>query len=350
MANYNRDRGDDYERGSEYRDFGRQHEDQGGSREYRRGEQGREYGGEERHPDYSHQPTEYARRRAESERGGLTQQYNYPGGSYATQRGGAGSQGYVEREQIARYGNHFQPGGQTPYYGQESGGGERFGEGQRSAERGYSGGSGYSQGERSGGNQSYEANQGYGPAVGVGQGYSGPAGYGSQRSGEGNDNYGGIEGYRGQGYGQQYGLAGRAEGQYLGRSGYAEEHPPGMAPRGAGLRRGGYRGRGPRNYRRSDERITEEINDRLTDHDELDAEEIEVNVTGGEVILTGTVDSRESKRLAEDLAESVAGVMQVQNQLRVSRRDDRERHSEGRGKSSQSESQRSSRGSKASTS
>jgi osmotically-inducible protein OsmY len=183
------------------------------------------------------------------------------------------------------------------------------------------------------GEQSYETNQGYGAAYGGGQGYGGPAGYGPQSAGRGEQHYCGIEGYRGQGYGRQYGLAGRAEGQYLGRSGYAEEHPPGMAPRGAGLRRGGFRGRGPRNYRRADERITEEINDRLTDHDELDAEDIEVNVTSGEVILTGTVDSRESKRLAEDLAEAVAGVAQVQNQLRVRRRDHRERHPEGLGPS-----------------
>jgi hypothetical protein len=167
----------------------------------------------------------------------------------------------------------------------------------------------------------YETRQGYGLPYAGGQGYGGPEGYGPSRP-SGEQQYGGLEGYRGQGYSPQYGMAGRAEGQYLGRSGYAEEQPPGMAPRGAGLRRGGFRGRGPRNYRRSDERIAEEINDRLTDHDELDAADIEVNVTDREVILTGTVDSRESKRLAEDIVESVSGVTQVQNQLRISRRQD----------------------------
>ena len=37
----------------------------------------------------------------------------------------------------------------------------------------------------------------------------------------------------------------------------------------------------------------------------------------GEVVLSGTVDSRYSKRLAEDIAESVMGVSNVQNNLRV---------------------------------
>jgi hypothetical protein len=49
----------------------------------------------------------------------------------------------------------------------------------------------------------------------------------------------------------------------------------------------------------------------------LDATEIEVAVTSGEVILSGTVDSRQAKRIAEDIAESISGVKEVQNQIRV---------------------------------
>jgi osmotically-inducible protein OsmY len=82
-------------------------------------------------------------------------------------------------------------------------------------------------------------------------------------------------------------------------------------------REGLYRGRGPKNYRRPDERIREEINDRLTDNDWLDASDIDVSVVSAEVVLSGTVDSRYSKRLAEDIAESVTGVSNVQNNLRV---------------------------------
>ena len=47
-------------------------------------------------------------------------------------------------------------------------------------------------------------------------------------------------------------------------------------PRGRRSGRAAYAGRGPKGYRRSDERIREEISDRLTEHDELDASEIEV--------------------------------------------------------------------------
>jgi osmotically-inducible protein OsmY len=90
----------------------------------------------------------------------------------------------------------------------------------------------------------------------------------------------------------------------------------GGSQRGAGMT-GGFAGRGPKGYRRSDQRIEEEINDRLMADDRLDASEIEVTVKNGEVTLTGTVDDREAKRRAEDVAESVMGVEDVMNQLRV---------------------------------
>jgi hypothetical protein len=78
-----------------------------------------------------------------------------------------------------------------------------------------------------------------------------------------------------------------------------------------------FAGRGPRNYRRTDERIAEDVNERLTWHSELDAEDVEVTVENGEVTLSGQVDSRFAKRLAEDIAESCAGVMDVRNRLKV---------------------------------
>lgn len=78
-----------------------------------------------------------------------------------------------------------------------------------------------------------------------------------------------------------------------------------------------HRGRGPRNYTRSDERITEDINDRLSDDPFIDATDIEVSVSKGEVTLSGHVDHRSSKRRAEDLAESISGVRNVENRIRV---------------------------------
>lgn len=82
-------------------------------------------------------------------------------------------------------------------------------------------------------------------------------------------------------------------------------------------RYGQHRGRGPKNYQRSDERIRDDVNDRLTDDYRLDASEIDVAVSGREVTLTGTVRNRADKRRAEDLAEAVSGVSHVQNNLRV---------------------------------
>lgn len=78
-----------------------------------------------------------------------------------------------------------------------------------------------------------------------------------------------------------------------------------------------HRGRGPKGHQRSDARIEEDVNDRLTDDPRLDATEIQVQVTKSEVTLTGTVDSRDARRRAEDIAESVSGVTYVMNNLRV---------------------------------
>lgn len=77
-----------------------------------------------------------------------------------------------------------------------------------------------------------------------------------------------------------------------------------------------HRGKGPKNFQRSDERIREDVCERLQDGD-LDAREIEVTVSSGEVTLDGTVDDRAAKREAEDLACSARGVTQCHNRLRI---------------------------------
>jgi len=80
---------------------------------------------------------------------------------------------------------------------------------------------------------------------------------------------------------------------------------------------GPYGGRGPRGYQRSDERIREDVCDRLTEASDLDASEIEVTVDAGIVTLTGAVDGRIAKRRAEDLAAAARGVHDVQNRLTI---------------------------------
>lgn len=99
----------------------------------------------------------------------------------------------------------------------------------------------------------------------------------------------------------------------------------------AGHRGAGHRGKGPANYQRSDERIREMVCEALTDDDRIDASQIEVHVKSGEVILTGTIEHRQMKRLAEDVVEQVSGVKDVQNQIRVSgdRKESSESHDGG---------------------
>lgn len=83
------------------------------------------------------------------------------------------------------------------------------------------------------------------------------------------------------------------------------------------IQAGKYKGKGPKDYRRSEDRIREDVCDRLTDDDMLDASNIQIHVQGDEVILTGSVDSREQKRRAEDIVDSISGVKNVENRIRV---------------------------------
>lgn len=86
---------------------------------------------------------------------------------------------------------------------------------------------------------------------------------------------------------------------------------------GAPAARGEFAGRGPRNYRRPDDSIREELCERLARDPEVDPSEVEVMVTDGDVLLTGNVDTREARRRIEDLAYEVSGVRDVDNRLRV---------------------------------
>ncbi len=81
--------------------------------------------------------------------------------------------------------------------------------------------------------------------------------------------------------------------------------------------RGPHAGKGPVGFQRSDERIRELVCEALTDDGEVDASRIEVRVKGGEVTLTGAIEDRRMKRLAEDCVEAVPGVKDVHNQLRI---------------------------------
>jgi hypothetical protein len=98
---------------------------------------------------------------------------------------------------------------------------------------------------------------------------------------------------------------------------------------------GPFTGVGPQDYQRSDERILEDVNERLTQHGRLDARNIHVEVSNCEVTLTGTVEDRQSKRMAEDVAESVSGVKDVHNQLRLQERQQNRGQQQGQFEQSQ---------------
>ena len=79
---------------------------------------------------------------------------------------------------------------------------------------------------------------------------------------------------------------------------------------------------GPKSRRKSDESLRQEIREILTADPELEATDIEVEVEGGAVTLRGAVVDPDARLLAEELVESLAGVREVHNRLRVEREED----------------------------
>jgi hypothetical protein len=139
-----------------------------------------------------------------------------------------------------------------------------------------------------------------------------------------NRNYGRDYGRNsGQNYGRGYGPGyGSIYGRNNSRS-YEPDYENDYSPYwSAGNRTPGrYSGVGPRGYRRSDDRIQDDINDRLTWNGQIDATDVQVDVKDGIATLSGTVNSRQDKRLAEYVAEDVSGVTDVQNNLKINRAD-----------------------------
>jgi osmotically-inducible protein OsmY len=224
------------------------------------------------------------------------------GGSWASRgQEGVGERGYSERE--------FGTGGGYDY-GHEA---ERYGRGGQDVGRergGWPGGreSGAWRQERGGWSGSRQSGWRGQEGGGWSGGGRGDYGFGEQRyAGEG-DEYGRYEefgdaGSRSQSFGgmpRGFGSQGSRRGQLMGQQGR-------------------FSGRGPKGYQRSDERIREDVCDRLMSDGEIDASNLTVQVKSGEVTLEGSVDSKEAKRCAEDIAEDVSGVREVQNRLRVER-------------------------------
>jgi len=156
---------------------------------------------------------------------------------------------------------------------------------------------------------------GQGHPAGWQQGFGGQ---GTWRGQSGQGVAGQSGGWQGSGGSWEQGYGGpwtqRGQNQF-GSQGYGG--PPAFISEEFWMVPGPHTGRGPRGYQRNDARIEEDICERFTRHGQLDASDIQVMVENGEVTLTGMVESRQAKRLAEDILDSISGVKDVHNQLRV---------------------------------
>jgi hypothetical protein len=84
-----------------------------------------------------------------------------------------------------------------------------------------------------------------------------------------------------------------------------------------------HRGKGPKGYRPSDDRLREKICERLTDDPFIDASDIEVSVANGEATLSGVVETRRMKFSVEELVSDIPGVSTVNNSIRIRRTTER---------------------------
>lgn len=267
--------------------------------------------------------------------GGYPDEYQSRSGrEYGSQGAWYGSGQYGSQSQINQ--GHSQQGGYgtSPYSGQYGNPyGSQYGGRYGSQYGGQYGGQHESQyrSQSGGGYQSEYGSQGAQYDDGCGCPGTSSA-YGAQY--RGNENQGGYGSYGQSGSAQQgfssgqYGLRSQRGGQ-VGQ--YGAHDRSGMTygpmggkqdysstPWGSQHQR---RGKGPKGYQRSDERIKEDVNEALMDAG-IDASEVEVEVSGGVVTLTGTVSQREDRYQAEHVAVGCSGVKDVENNVRVKRGDD----------------------------
>ncbi len=251
-------------------------------------------------------------------------------------------QGYRQRDdRYDQMGGDTQRGSYDRQQNQADTRDDRYGGSWRDDES-YSGGGG---GERyeGGGRGSYGGARYDNQSGGFGSFNSENYGSGNVGRGQGRDSYGGGS-YGGGSYG-----GGSAGGAAYGGGSYGGAYGPGdqrgYDPRGSGSggrddrgffdkagdevaswfgndeaarrREMDHRGRGPANYKRSDDRLLEDACDKLTEDWGVDARNIQVTAQDGEVTLDGTVDNRREKRRAEDVVHDISGVAHVQNNLRT---------------------------------
>jgi hypothetical protein len=130
----------------------------------------------------------------------------------------------------------------------------------------------------------------------------------------------GNQGYSGGSYGHKsamggnYGYAGFNQGQY---DEYDDTGHSNAGRREETSMRMSHAGRGSKNYKRSDERIEEDVHEALMRDAGVDATDIDVSVSNGEVTLSGEVDTRQARRRAEECIEGISGVRDIHNNLKA---------------------------------
>ena len=112
---------------------------------------------------------------------------------------------------------------------------------------------------------------------------------------------------------QPYGTVGHGWEGSFGSEGDFDSLAEPSAERGGGT----HRRIGPKNYRRSDEKISDDIHDQLTRGWGIDASEVTVEVKDGVVTLTGIVSERRMKHRIEDIVADTAHVSDINNLIRV---------------------------------
>ncbi len=254
------------------------------------------------------------------------------GGGYGTGQGAFSHDGGHGAQHATGYGSHGY-GGQTSGYGHPQAG---YGPQGSNA---YEGGPGYglpgdygsnrhsaaSPARRGGGFTSPGSHRrqdasggfgGYGPeggGYGTQSNYAAHGGYGSPGE-RWQSGYGDQGGHGSQGYGTHagYGSQGGYGAQGYGPRGEAHWPQSSWAEQGHRQQR-----RGPKGYKRSDERIREDLCERLMHSDFIDSSEVTIDVTAGKVVIDGTVPQRGMKHAIEDMAEATSGVTEVENKVRV---------------------------------
>lgn len=321
MSDNNRNRSSSHGSEENWNQEGRYDQQQNQQRQYgqqgQHGQQGQQYGNVNFDRDNDQQRNRGNYSGSSYGYAGSSQQdwdrYNQGGDHNQQNQGYSGS----------NYGSYGRRDSDQGNYGGSSYGGSNYGQSGQSGQRGQ-----YGRRNESGGYGSYQdrthGHSNFGSSYGTSGGYGSYGGNrNDQESGYGNSNYGssnrGNWGNQNQNRHDDRGWWEKTRDEV---SSWFGDDDAERRRRRDHMVSGQHKGKGPRDYRRSDERILEDACDRLSEDSFVDASEIDVKVSGNEVILTGTVESREAKRRAEDIVESISGVTNVQNNLKVSSRHD----------------------------